>query len=67
MDSSGVRQVQEGSGEKRKIEETDCEVICGAPTTVAVCDGEGEEHTEILTLKIDVRQFSIMICHRSQQ
>ena len=36
MDSSGVRQVQEGSEEQRKMEETDCEIICGAPTTLAV-------------------------------
>ena len=32
----GVRQVPEGSGEHRKIEETGCEVICGAPTTSTV-------------------------------
>ena len=32
----GVRQVSEGSGEQRKMEETGCEIICGAPTTFAV-------------------------------
>ena len=32
----GVCRVPEGSGEQRKMEETDCEVICGAPTTLAV-------------------------------
>ena len=31
-----VCQVPEGSGEPKKIEETGCEVICGAPTTLAV-------------------------------
>ena len=29
MDSPGVRQVPEGSGEQRKMEETGCEIICG--------------------------------------
>ena len=32
----GVRQVPEGSGEQRKMEETGYEIICGAPTTLAV-------------------------------
>ena len=36
MDRSGVHQVLEGSGEQGKMEETDCEIICGAPTTIAV-------------------------------
>ena len=36
MDRSGVRQVPEGSGEEGKMEETGCEIICGAPTTLAV-------------------------------
>ena len=36
MDRPGVRQVLEGSGERGKMEETDCEIICGAPTTLAV-------------------------------
>ena len=36
MDKPGVRQVPEGSGEQRKMEETGSEVICGAPTTLAV-------------------------------
>ena len=36
MDGPGVRQVPEGSGEQREMEETGCEVICGAPTTPAV-------------------------------
>ena len=32
-----VRQVQEGSAEQeKKMEETGCEIICGAPTTLAV-------------------------------
>ena len=36
MDRPGVRQVQESSGEQGKMEETGCEIICGAPTTLAV-------------------------------
>ena len=36
MDRPGVCQVPESSGEQKKMEETGCEVICGAPTTLAV-------------------------------
>ena len=36
MDRPGVRQVPEGSGEQGKMEETGCEIICGATTTLAV-------------------------------
>ena len=36
MDRPGVRQVPEGSGEQGKMEETGCEIIWGAPTTLAV-------------------------------
>ena len=36
MDRPGVRQVPEGSGEEGKMEKTVCEIICGAPTTLAV-------------------------------
>ena len=36
MDRPGVHQVQEGSGEQRKLEKTGCKIICGAPTTLAV-------------------------------
>ena len=36
MDSPGVHQVPEGSGEEGKMEETGCEIICGAPATLAV-------------------------------
>ena len=36
MDRPGVRQVPEGSGEQKKMGETGCEIICGAPTTLAV-------------------------------
>ena len=35
MDRPGVRQVPEDSGEQGKMEETGCEIICGAPTTLA--------------------------------
>ena len=33
IDRPGVRQVPEGSG---KMEETGCEIICGAPMTLVV-------------------------------
>ena len=36
MDRPGVRQVLEGSGEQGKMEETGCEIICGAPTILAI-------------------------------
>ena len=36
MNRPGVRQIPEGSGEQKKMEETGCEIICGAPTTLAV-------------------------------
>ena len=36
MDRLGVHKVLEGSGEQGRMEETGCEVICGAPTTLAV-------------------------------
>ena len=36
MDRSGARQVYEVSREQRKMEETGCEVNCGATTTPAV-------------------------------
>ena len=36
MDRPGVRQVPEGSGEQEKMEKTGCEIICGAPTTLAI-------------------------------
>ena len=36
MDRPGVHQVPEGSGEQGNMEETGCEIICGAPTTLAV-------------------------------
>ena len=36
MDRPGVCQVSEGSGEQGKMEETGCEIICGAPMTLAV-------------------------------
>ena len=34
MDTPGVRQVPEGSGEQGKMEETGSEIICDAPTTL---------------------------------
>ena len=36
MDRPGVRQVLQGSEEQGKMEKTCCEIICDAPTTLAV-------------------------------
>ena len=36
MDKPGVRQVPEGRAAQRKMDETGCETICGALTTLAV-------------------------------
>ena len=36
MDRPGVGQVPEGRRELEKMEETGCEIICGAPQTLAV-------------------------------
>ena len=36
MDRPGVHQVAEGSGKQGKMEETGCEIICGAPMTLTV-------------------------------
>ena len=47
MDWPGARLVPEGSGEQRKMEETGCEVICGAPTTPAVRDRRRRREEEV--------------------
>ena len=36
MDRPEVRQVPEGSGEQGKMEQTGCEISCGAPMTLEV-------------------------------
>ena len=36
MDRPRVRQVPEGSGESGKMDKNGCEIICSAPTTLAV-------------------------------
>ena len=36
MDRPWIRQAPEGSGEQRKMEDTGCETICGAPIILAV-------------------------------
>ena len=61
MDRPGVRQVPEGRGEQRKMEETGYEVICGAPTTLGV-KGEmmmmmNQTHVAILFLSIYLLYF----------
>ena len=36
MDRPGLRLLPEGSGKQGEMEGTGCEIICGAPTTLAV-------------------------------
>ena len=36
MDTPGVHKVSDGNGEQGKMEETGCEIICGALTTRTV-------------------------------
>ena len=57
MDRPGVRQVPEGSGEQGKMEEIGCEIIGGAPTTLAVKgkmrdDGESDSNYDSTKEKI---------------
>ena len=49
-DRPGVRQVLEGRGEQRKMEETGYEVTCGAPTTPAA-KGKVKKKMYACTLK----------------
>ena len=42
MDGPGFRQVTEGSGKQGKMEETGCEIICGAPTTFYLPNSAGD-------------------------
>ena len=46
MDWPGVCQVTEGSGEQGKMEETGCEIICEAPTTLAVNEIDDDERVQ---------------------
>ena len=46
MDRPGVLQVQEGSGEQRRMEGTGCEVICGAPKPGSVKVYIGKDKTD---------------------
>ena len=54
MDRPGLRKVPEASGERRKMEETGCKIICGAPTTVAVKGLMMMMMTKALSLVIEV-------------
>ena len=52
MDRPGVHQVPELSGEQGKMEETGCEIICGAPVTrgQGIDDDDDDVHElELLT------------------
>ena len=50
MDRPGVRKVSEGSREQGKLEETGCEIICGAPTSLAV---KGQMRDELKARNLD--------------
>ena len=54
MDRPGVCQVPEGSGKQCKLEETGCEIICGAPTALAV-----KGLMMIMMMKLGGREFHI--------
>ena len=61
MDRPGVRQVPEGSGEQGKMEETGCEVICGAPTTLAVVPaGSPSRGGNVAVYVFDINQPSLL-------
>ena len=49
MERSGVCQVPEGGGEQRKMEETGCKIICGAPNDPR---GEGIDEVKRLLLML---------------
>ena len=73
MDRPGVRKVPEGSGEQRKMEETSCEIICGAKTTLAVkvIDEIMRERvclsvcTSICLSRSRFLFLSVSLCHRN--
>ena len=54
MDRPGVRQVPEGSGKQVKMEETGCEIICGAPMTLAVKGQMRDEMREAAFSPLDL-------------
>ena len=55
----GLHQVPEGGGEQSKMEETDCEVICGAPTAFAVT---GEAKVKVTSKLVAVRPQQCCSC-----
>ena len=57
MDRPEIRQVAEGCGEQRKMEETGCEIICSAPMTLAV---KGE-----MMMMINLLKGTLHCCQRS--
>ena len=59
MDRPGVRQVPEGSGKQRNMEETGCEVICGTPPTFAV---EGEVKAKVAEGAVENGDFKKEDC-----
>ena len=60
MDKPGVRQVPKGSGEQGKMEKTDCKIICGAPTTLAV-----KELMMMMMMMMVMMSETCCVCYQS--
>ena len=58
MDRPGVRQVPEGGGEQGKMEETGCEIICGAPMTLTV---KGQMMMMMMMMTSPVTDWSLQL------
>ena len=57
MEWPGVHKVPEGSGEQGKVEETGCEVICGAQMTLAV---KGQMMIMIMNVKVSFNSIPVL-------
>ena len=56
MDTPGVHKVSDGNGEQGKMEETGCEIICGAQTTFTL-----KEQMRMMMMKVFVFYVGLMI------
>ena len=63
MDRSGVRQVPEGSGEQGQMEETGCEIICGAQMDLAV---KGQMTTTTMTTMMMMMMMDCLLEKRGR-
>ena len=60
MNRPEVRQVPEGSGEQGKMEKTDCKIICGAPTTLAV------KGLMMMMMMRNILYLSVLLCMENE-